>query len=171
MEKAKMKVCLGILAGIVLLIFSGCGGASVSASIPAPTPTPTPASAQNIWTWMGGSDLMNQPGVYGTQGVASAQNIPGNRDNAVSWTDNSGNLWLFGGEATPSPTQDNFLNDLWEFNGSQWIWVGGSSGFDQAGIYGTLGVAAAGNIPGARTQAMGWKDSSGNFWLFGGLGF
>ena len=171
-----MKACLGVLAGIALLMVSGCGGAGVSGAnagltpTPTPTPTPTQASAANTWTWMAGSNLINQPGTYGTQGVASSQNTPGNRMNSVNWIDNSGNLWLFGGMATPSATQDNFLNDLWEFNGSQWIWQGGSSGFNQAGIYGTLGVAAPGNIPGARFQAVSWKDASGDVWLFGGLG-
>jgi hypothetical protein len=31
-------------------------------------------------------------GVYGTKGVAFANNIPGPRDSAVSWTDTSGNI-------------------------------------------------------------------------------
>jgi hypothetical protein len=39
------------------------------------------------------------------------------------------------------------------------------------GVYGTLGVPAAANVPGAREEAMGWADSSGNLWLFGGWGY
>jgi N-acetylneuraminic acid mutarotase len=35
-------------------------------------------------------------------------------------------------------------------------------------VYGTLGTAAAGNVPGARYEAVGWTDASGNLWLFGG---
>ena len=46
---------------------------------------------------MSGSSSTNQPGVYGTKGVASSINVPGARSGAVSWTDNSRNLWLFGG--------------------------------------------------------------------------
>ena len=65
---------------------------------------------------------------------------------------------------------------------NEWTWVGGSStlpascvnnpsGFcAQPGVYGTLGIAAAGNIPGARDSAATWTDSNGNFWLFGGEG-
>ena len=32
------------------------------------------------------------------------------------------------------------------------------------------GVAASGNVPGARNNAVSWIDAAGNFWLFGGLG-
>ncbi|HTV83025.1 MAG TPA: hypothetical protein VME18_10275 [Acidobacteriaceae bacterium] len=53
---------------------------------------------------------------------------------------------------------------------TQWTWAGGSSIADQAGVYGTLGVPAVGNIPGARVGAVGWTDAPANFWLFGGAG-
>jgi len=48
--------------------------------------------------------------------------------------------------------------------------MGGSTTGYQPGVYGTQGVAAAGNTPGARTDAFGWTDKQGNLWLFGGLG-
>jgi hypothetical protein len=47
----------------------------------------------------------------------------------------------------------------------------GGEGFGQPGIYGTLGTAATGNIPGARFGAASWTDNKGNLWLFGGQGF
>lgn len=53
---------------------------------------------------------------------------------------------------------------------NQWTWAGGANAVDQAGVYGSLGVASPGNIPGARTGAVGWTDSAGNLWLFGGAG-
>jgi hypothetical protein len=62
------------------------------------------------WTWVSGSNLVQQPGVYGTKGVASPSNVPGARDSAVSWIDKSNNLWLFGGSGR--------LNDLWKFDGA-----------------------------------------------------
>jgi len=40
-----------------------------------------------------------------------------------------------------------------------------------AGCIGTLGTAAAGNLPGARYWTSSWTDSSGDFWLFGGVGY
>lgn len=53
----------------------------------------------------------------------------------------------------------------------QWVWMGGSSSAGQAGIYGTLGSPATGNVPGARSNAVVWTDVNGNFWLQGGCGY
>src|SRR6202040_983100 len=130
------------------------------------------------------SQLAAQPGVYGTLGTPAPGNTPGGREFAVSWTDNSGNLWLFGGLAPP--TGLNYLNDLWRFDPgtNEWAWMGGSStiGSNCQGIstvpncgrsaaHGPLGPPAAGNTPGGRRDAENWVDSSGNFWLYGGIGF
>lgn len=124
------------------------------------------------WTWMGGADIVNQPGVYGTQGVPASTNIPGGRNGASTWTDAGGKFWLFGGSGVDSTGTSDFLNDLWMFDPSiqEWAWMGGSDTVDQLGVYGTQGVAAAGNIPGSRANAPASVDSSGNVWLFGGTG-
>jgi hypothetical protein len=131
------------------------------------------------WTWMGGSSTVGNPygaaGVYGTLGTASSTNVPGGRQNAVSWIDKSGNLWLFGGIGDTSQNYV-YLNDLWEFDptlgaNGEWTWMGGSEGFAANGIYGTLGAPATGNIPGGRYGAVSWSDASGNLWLFGGWGY
>jgi hypothetical protein len=123
------------------------------------------------WTWMGGSSTPNQPAAYGTRGVAAPNNIPGGRLRAVSWTDSSGNFWLFGGEAIDSTGTNGLINDLWKYSAGQWTWMGGSNMINQPGIYGAQGAAAPANIPGCREQAVSWTDSSGNFWLFGGDGY
>ena len=141
------------------------------------------------WTWMGGPSKVYcgppegcaQTGVYGTLGAPSAANIPGSRLDGVSWTDNEGNLWLFGGAGVDSVSHDSgTLNDLWEFDPSanEWTWMSGSSTLPancgtcgQPGVYGILGVPAAGNVPGGRFRATGWTDSTGNLWLFGGAGY
>jgi len=120
------------------------------------------------WTWMGGSNVANQTGIYGTLGIAAPGNVPGSRSFSVTWTDASGNLWLFGGDGYDSAGNNEYLNDLWKYSGGQWTWVSGSNLVDQPGSYGTLGVPAPGNVPGARLEASGWTDSSGNLWLFGG---
>jgi N-acetylneuraminic acid mutarotase len=122
----------------------------------------------NEWTWMGGSDLANQPGVYGTMGTPSASNVPGARDTALVWTDSSGSIWLFGGLVD---SQQNRYNDLWKYSAGQWTWVGGSNMINQPGNYGTLGTPSATNMPGARSGSVRWTDSSGNVWLFGGKGY
>ena len=64
---------------------------------------------------MSGSNTANTSGVYGTQDVASASNVPGARANSGTWTDSSGNLWLFGGEGYDSELSAGVLNDLWRY--------------------------------------------------------
>jgi Galactose oxidase, central domain len=147
-----------------------------------PASAPAISTAQNQWTWAGGATVPNQAGVYGTQGTPSVANIPGARTDAVSWTDLSGNLWLFGGvgpsvgggchlmETLCWAGTAQFYNDLWKFDGSEWTWVGGSYTASQKSVYGTMGSAAAGNMPGARYGAVSWRDAADNFWLFGGIG-
>jgi hypothetical protein len=91
------------------------------------------------WTWMGGSSQPNQPGIYGTEGTASASNIPGARDYAAFATDAAGNVWLSGGSGFDSMGSSGGLNDLWKYSAGQWTWVSGSNLADQPGVYGTLG--------------------------------
>jgi N-acetylneuraminic acid mutarotase len=125
------------------------------------------------WTWVGGSQTKDQPGVYGTLGTAASANHPGNRDLAMSWTDSSGNLWLFGGEGYDTAGSFRLLNDLWKYNSTtnQWAWMSGCDTGNQFGVYGTLGTPAAGSHPGGTIGGTTWTDSSGNLWLFGGLGY
>ena len=53
---------------------------------------------------------------------------------------------------------------------SNWTWLGGSQGVNQAGVYGTQGVAAAGNWPGSRhSHAIVVNSATGNLYLFGGI--
>ena len=126
----------------------------------------------NDWTWVGGAFAGAGATVYGTQSVPAAANNPGARYDAVGWTDNSGNLWLFGGVFSYSNTVNNF-SDLWELNPTTglWTWVGGADTANQPGVYGTQGVPAPGNVPGARSVTASWTDKNGNFWLFGGGGY
>jgi len=125
------------------------------------------------WTWVSGSDATNANGVYGTQSTASINNVPGARFGAVSWTDNSGNLWLFGGQGYGSTATVGYLSDLWEYipSAGTWIWMGGSNATNFHGTIGTPGTESASNAPGARLGAVSWTDSSGNLWLFGGTGY
>ncbi len=73
--------------------------------------------------------------------------------------------------------QTGLYNDLWKYSPQTglWTWIGGPNfGVDDgttAGVYGTRGVAAAGNIPSPRSGAAVWVDSGGNLWLFGGYGY
>jgi len=150
------------------------------------------------WTWMSGSNTVahppqtdvqdcetgyfdcGQPGVYGTLRTPAPANIPGGRTTATSWTDNSGNLWLFGGYGFGAfgTGGDGELNDLWMYNPTtnEWTWMGGANTAPVdcngwPGVYGTLGTPAAGNAPGGREGSVIWTDGGDNLWLFGGWGF
>jgi hypothetical protein len=125
----------------------------------------------NLWTLHGGGG--NVPGVYGTLGLAAPGNSPGGRWGASARRDPvSGTVWVFGGfgcDSTGPGCSNLLLNDLWAWNGIQWIWISGASTGNQAGTYGTQGSAAPGNVPPARQASVSWIDHSGNFWMFGGF--
>jgi hypothetical protein len=145
--------------------------------------------AHDEWAWESGSATEGHPnsllcydppargvpGTYGSLGVPGEDNVPGSRNGAAQWTDKSGNFGLFGGTGFDSQANCTLLNDLWKFNPTsrEWTWVGGSdaTSYYQAGVYGTLGKFAAGNMPGSRQQAVSWTDRNGHLWLFGGVGY
>jgi N-acetylneuraminic acid mutarotase len=135
------------------------------------------------WTWMSGSSTLpasyaGRPGVYGQAGIPGTNNTPGGREGAFAWTDQQGNLWLFGGAGFDSTGATlGYLNDLWEYNiaSGEWTWIGGSStmsvvssSYSTPGIYGTLGSLTSGSYPGGRLGGAAWTDPQGNFWMFGG---
>jgi Galactose oxidase, central domain/Kelch motif len=124
-------------------------------------------TTEGTWSTISGTGAVDQAGVY-----ASGTLVPGSRTNAATWTDASGNFWLFGGDGYDSQGHIGFLNDLWEYNGTAWIWVsGGNTNLEgQNGNYGAQGVAASTNMPGGRHEAVTWTDANGNLWLFGGEG-
>ncbi|MDK2971335.1 MAG: hypothetical protein PWP23_1090, partial [Candidatus Sumerlaeota bacterium] len=119
------------------------------------------------WVWMAGSDKPNQAGVYGLVGVPTPSNTPGARAEATCWTDPRGRFWLFGGNGVGGTH-----NDLWMYDpgSEQWTWMAGSEDVNMAGAYGDLGVPSPSNTPGSRTNGVGWPDSQGRLWLFGGSG-
>ena len=123
------------------------------------------------WTWMKGASLVGSyqgaAGRYGTQGQVGATNEPDGRYGASSWTDSSGNLWIFGGRSDRGVRLAH--NDLWQYTpqSGQWTWYRGADTTGQSGTYGTQGAASLSNMPGAQFGAGAWKDASGNFWLLG----
>jgi len=129
-------------------------------------------TGQNQWSWMNGDKSPNVKSNYGTLGVALLSNNPGSRIGSVTWTDKDGNLWLFGGNGKGESSRSGYLNDLWKFNPSShlWTWIGGNRSTNSTGNYNSKGTPSVNNIPGARQNAVGWTDSQGNFWLFGGEG-
>jgi hypothetical protein len=63
------------------------------------------------WTWMSGSNQGNQRGTYGNMGEPSPSNVPGARTKLLSWVDNEGSFWIFGGYgyAGKNMTQFNLI--------------------------------------------------------------
>lgn len=137
-----------------------------------------------LWTWLSGPKTgpvttATIKGIYGTQGVASNANFPGPRSGATMYLDANNNIWIFGGigcDSSACSSTANYLNDVWMFNTSQqtWTWVNGSNRANVIpnGTLFTQGVPGSIPVsPTPRTQASGFADPSGNFWIFGGQGF
>lgn len=126
--------------------------------------------ATGAWNWVKGSNGVNPAGAYGVKGQADAANTPGSRYGAGTWIDRAGRLWLFGGYGYDATGAGGYLNDLWRYEptSGNWTWVGGSNLKEDPGVSGSRGVADPANVPGARSHATTWSDSTGRFWLFGG---
>lgn len=134
--------------------------------------------ATNEWTWMKG-DTTNSPFFqfieprYGTFQTPDIDNTPGTRmEVTTSWTDSNNNLWLFGGVGFDSSGTNGYnYNDLWKYDTqlNQWSWMAGTDIPNHLGYYGIKNVASPLNCPPSRSCYAKWKDSQGNFYLFGGL--
>ncbi len=117
-------------------------------------------------------DRTDQLGVYGQLNTPNAANIPGARQNGVTWTDDDGKLWLFGGHGFAEAGAANRLNDLWMYDPVSriWTWMAGAKQTLQRGVYGTKKVASATSYPGSRQGVMLAQDAAGQVWMFGGWG-
>ncbi|MDD3266415.1 MAG: kelch repeat-containing protein [Burkholderiales bacterium] len=121
------------------------------------------------WTWVGGNNTTNSPSVYNGNNA-----IPGARDLSISWTDKTGNLWLFGGQGyAANNSESGVLNDLWKYNSVTKVWqlIGNQTSLNVNGVYGIQNQESSGNYPGGRFGSISWTDESSNLWLFGGFGY
>jgi Secretion system C-terminal sorting domain/Galactose oxidase, central domain len=126
----------------------------------------------NRWTWIKGDNTANQVGVFGTKGISNAANKPGARYVCSSWTDLSGNFWIFGGYGYDEQYSGN-LNDTWKYNPvtNQWTWVHGDKLIDRKAVFGTRGVSSPSNKPGSRYVSNSWRDTNGDLLMIAGYGF
>jgi N-acetylneuraminic acid mutarotase len=124
-----------------------------------------------LFTFLKGSTIVGQFGVYGTQGVSNSLNKPGARYGANAWVFNK-KIYLFGGDGYASSGTQSYMNDLWEYKPStnNWTWLKGSFATDQGGTYGTQGVYNASNIAGARGGSSSFSANN-KLYLFGGYGY
>ena len=128
----------------------------------------------NQWTWINGQNSStNQSSSYGITGIPDPSNMPGSRWGCANWTDNSGNLLLYGGIGYGiSSTTQTELIDLWKYdiNSNTYACIKGNGLLWQPGSYGVQGVSSPLNYPSARETAQSWRDINGDFCLFGGQG-
>src|SRR5690606_24689814 len=126
------------------------------------------------WAWMKGTKVTNSttPVGHATPGQFDPANTPACRQYVSgSWKDVDGNFWLFGA----SVASTGRLGDLWKYDANsgsptynQWAFMKGDVTTNFIGTYGSKGIPAPTNRPGARVPGTVWQDSAGNFWLFSG---
>ena len=139
---------------------AGLLAALVVVCLPKSAQAQTPATA---WGYMAGSENAN---------ADDSATAPGSRLGAATWTDQSGNLWLFGGYGSDSVGNLGYLNDLWEYSGGAWALKSAAATLTLPGV----DLCNAGNytsgstVVGGRQYAATWVDAGGNLWLFGGSG-
>lgn len=118
------------------------------------------------------SGTKDATGHFGIKGVEDVANIPPGLINTTTWTDEIGNLYLFGGRTgTPGTYGSVDYDSVWKYNIStnMWSWISGS---DQPNInanYNSLGQENSLNSPGARYGSCAFKDSQGNIYIYGGF--
>lgn len=131
----------------------------------------------DLWKWNGkswslesGAENRVSRHRYGTHGVPSISNSPIGRISAQTWIDGAGHLHLFGGGSSLKNRKEfNYMNDLWKWDGSRWIWLSGYAQFDTHSSYNGIGMRSRANMPGARAGTVGVKSAHGDFIIFGGF--
>jgi gliding motility-associated-like protein len=160
-KKLKIKPFFGLIGALLLFI---------SVSLKA---------QQGQWTWMSGPNLFAAtPGapVFGTQGIASPDNLPAVVGTATTWVDQQGNFWLLGGDGGMGGGFFSASNNLWKYDPDilQWTWMKGTGSMDnvfpyQMAIYGTQGIAADSVTPLGNHEGhdhhVAWTGNDGNLWL------
>lgn len=124
-----------------------------------------------LWTWLGGPTTGSDNGNAGTRGVPATTNLPGARNDPMTWMAPNHEVWVFGGTAPTGGTA--IRNDMWRLDLETliWTWFGGSQLINQGPVYGTRGVAAPTNDPGGRLAPVLWDDGTGDgFYAYGGAG-
>jgi|GEM_PF-2069536 len=129
------------------------------------------ASFSQQWNWVSGDSTLYAEGNYTSYWSNEELATPGSRDGSATWTDDEGNLWLFGGFGSDINNELGYLGDLWKFDvaTNKWMLVGGTTTRNTSSAFGLKGVPAASNMPSGRYLSLAWKDLSGNFWLYGGV--
>lgn len=125
----------------------------------------------DTWTWINGSNGLDQNAKHGSVLVPSHSNTPGGITEGLAWTDPVGDLWLYGGAGYPESGAVGELSALWRYRIStnEWTWMNGLNSTGEAPVYGSLGSPSPtnANTPGGLHAAAVWV-AAGRAWLFGG---
>lgn len=126
-----------------------------------------------IWTKMNDSTWVYEPLHFVDYNVPHPDNTPGARMGSVTWIDELGSLWLFGGLASYAPHSSSVFDDLWRYDPSthQWTLERGTFGYQLLPVRGTKGEPHPDNTPGSRFGSATWTGADGQLWLFGGGGY
>ncbi|MEP7127472.1 MAG: kelch repeat-containing protein [Chitinophagales bacterium] len=125
--------------------------------------------ATNMWTWMGGSNEVDQNGNNGIKGIPSITNLPKSRSCNCTWTDTAGNFYLFGGN-TFWPLSELF-DDVWRYspNTKEWTWLSGLDTTDSHGFIDEYCEYSNENLPISRAQSACIKLNNDEIFMFGGF--
>lgn len=111
------------------------------------------------WAWMGGSSNIYafDSGYHGEKGVVTPNARPSGRRGAGIACDSENNIWIYGGETS------NYLtsNELWKFDGSDWIWMDGETETNFTSLTSPPQVSFSSFV----------VDSNNSFWLWGGRSY
>jgi len=120
-----------------------------------------------IWTWMSGSQNLDDLGQYGVIGRPWIDNYPSGRSTNLFWKDAEGDFWLAGGSQY---TNGLMFQDVWEFDPQNlyWTWVSGPIGEDTitAGANCTYSDT---NQAGPRFQNRSWQLNPDQSVTYGGF--
>ena len=70
------------------------------------------------WSWVNGNNSISPSGNYGLRGIGAATNVPVGVCGTCFWSDNRGNLWLWGGSSYETDINvfaPIFLNAMWKY--------------------------------------------------------
>lgn len=137
--------------------------------------TPTPRTSALTWKtkntlWLYGGcdingtevleDLWAYDMLESTWSQEKIERKPGYLSGSITWADEKGNLWLFGGQRPAGGIDGRtiFLNEVWMFDTSRKIWIKISENKEQ-------------DLPTPRANAAYWIDPSAlKIWVYGGIG-
>ena len=130
----------------------------------------------NSWTWMNGAQgIVSDTGAMGGLCEEDVLFSPSSRfECSAHWTDNNGDLWLWGGRTSALVQSESFLNDLWKYDveTNSWAIIGPEQPADAVGDFGQKGVPDPCNRPYGAMGNMGWHRAETNsIYLFGGQQF